>query len=145
MDDDKPEEIKKCRTLGFTVYSFEEIVDKGKGKKVEFIHCKPETLATLSYTSGTTGTPKGTMLSHKQLAAQLLTLDSVGLALNETDYYLSYLPLAHVFERVINLFCMYIGATVGFYSGSNMRVVEDAQKLKPTVFYICSTSDVKSV
>ena len=134
LDQDLPEEIEKSKKLGLNVYNFDEIIQKGKGQKVEFTNCKPETLATLSYTSGTTGTPKGTMLTHKQLAAQLFTLDNAGVNLNKTDMYLSYLPLAHVFERVINLFCMYIGATVGFYSGSNLRVVEDAQKLKPTVF-----------
>lgn len=48
--------------------------------------------------------------------------------------YLSYLPLAHAFERAINLFCMYIGATVAFYSGSPTRLTEDSQKCLPTVF-----------
>ena len=134
LDNDLPEEIEKSKKLGLNIFSFDDVIKKGRGQKVEFTNCKPETLATLSYTSGTTGTPKGTMLTHKQLAAQLITLDSAGMKLDASEYYLSYLPLAHVFERVINLFCMYIGATVGFYSGSNQRVVEDAKILKPTVF-----------
>ena len=134
LDNDLPDDIAKAKELGFKVYTFEEICEKGKQGGVEFTHCKPETLATLSYTSGTTGTPKGTMLTHGQLAAELTCLNNVGVVLGENEMYLSYLPLAHAFERVINLFCMYIGACVAFYSGSPLRIVEDAKTCNPTVF-----------
>ena len=133
FDDDIKEEIDKAKKY-FKVYTFNEIIEKGKTGKVEFTYCKPDTLATLSYTSGTTGTPKGTMLTHSQMASQLLGLKNVGFDLTENELYISFLPLAHAFERVINTYCMYLGATVAFYSGSPKRLMEDCQKCKPTVF-----------
>ena len=133
FDEDEKEQIEKAKKY-FKIYTYNEIKEKGKTEKVEFTHCKPDTLATLSYTSGTTGTPKGTMLTHSQMASQLLGLKNVGMQLNENDLYISFLPLAHAFERVINTYCMYLGATVAFYSGSPKRLMEDCQKCKPTVF-----------
>ena len=133
FDDDSKEDIEKGKKY-FNIYTFNEVIEKGKTGKVEFTHCKPETLATLSYTSGTTGTPKGTMLTHSQMASQLLGLKNVGFDLTENELYISFLPLAHAFERVINTYCMYLGATVAFYSGSPKRLMEDCQKCKPTVF-----------
>lgn len=134
VDNENTDSISKAKEKGYSIFTFNDILEKGKGQSMQFTHCKPETLATLSYTSGTTGTPKGTMLTHGQLAAEILTLESAGIGFTSKDKYLSYLPLAHVFERVINLFCLYVGATVGFYSGDPLKVVEDAQKLNTTVF-----------
>jgi len=127
------EEIEKAKKY-FNIYTFNEILEKGRTGKVEFTNCKPDTLAMLSYTSGTTGIPKGTMLTHSQMASQLLGLKNVGFDLTENELYISFLPLAHAFERVINTYCMYLGATVAFYSGSPKRLMEDCQKCKPTVF-----------
>ena len=134
FDNDNPQEIEKSKTLGFNVYTFNQVVEKGKGNHVEFTHCKPETLATLSYTSGTTGVPKGTMLTHSQIAAQVTGTQNIGIPITDKEVYLSFLPLAHVFERVINLFCMYFGALICFYSGSPRRLLEDSLMCKPTVF-----------
>ena len=134
FDDEKPEDIQKAKSLGFNVYTFNEVVEKGKGQHVEFTHCKPETLATLSYTSGTTGIPKGTMLTHSQVAAQITGTQNIGIPITDKERYLSFLPLAHAFERVINLFCMYFGAAVCFYSGSPKRLLDDCKVCQPTVF-----------
>lgn len=61
----------------------------------------PESLALLCYTSGTTGEPKGAMLTHRSILASVASATLVGLGEppdGQTDWYLSYLPLAHIFE-----------------------------------------------
>ena len=112
-----------------------DILNKGDtNEEFPLINCQPETLAVLSYTSGTTGLPKGTMLTHLQLISEIQTLSVLSVKLDYNEVYMSYLPLAHVFERVINLMCIYIGATIAFYSGNTSRLIEDAQLAKPTIF-----------
>lgn len=51
----------------------------------------------------------------------------------DTDVYISYLPLAHVFERMMMILCMAFRAQYGFYQGDVMKINEDLQKLQPTV------------
>jgi len=90
-----------------------------------------------SYTSGTTGDPKGVKLTHKML---LMSAASVNLrmgdnALNESDTYISYLPLAHSFEQALfTMACIY-GVRIGFFGGDVQKMVsDDIPVLKPTFF-----------
>ena len=74
---------------------------------------KPDDIYTFSYTSGTTGPPKGVMLSHKNMLSCMAAFNTHQDAqLNASDTYLSYLPLPHVMERTISLYAIYKGANV---------------------------------
>jgi long-chain acyl-CoA synthetase len=53
---------------------------------------------------------------------------------NESDTYLSYLPLAHVFDRLGCYAALSVGAGVGFFGGEILRILDDLQLLKPTIF-----------
>lgn len=92
----------------------------------------PGTLATVVYTSGTTGTPKGVMLSHRNL----LSVARAVLARNpgsEADVFLSYLPLAHIFERVVGCYVpLMLGAKVVF-ARSVETLREDLVSVRPTI------------
>jgi long-chain acyl-CoA synthetase len=95
---------------------------------------RPSDVATLCYTSGTTGTPKGAVLTHANLIA-----DSAGTSLllkdwSPGDRHISYLPLAHIYERCNLVMCVHLGASVGFYSGDVTQLLDDVQVLKPTLF-----------
>ncbi len=76
-----------------------------------------DTCYTFSYTSGTTGMPKGVMLSHRNFVANIESMTKFDGTFNlyETDTYISYLPLAHVMERLLMTSCMAYKVQYGFY------------------------------
>ena len=89
-----------------------------------------------SYTSGTTGDPKGVKLTHKMSL-------SLGYAINNkmddkplcrTDSYVSYLPAAHSFEQGLFGMSVAYGFKTGFYGGDVLKLTEDMGILKPTIF-----------
>jgi long-chain acyl-CoA synthetase len=93
----------------------------------------PNTIYAFSYTSGTTGQPKGAMLSHKNMVSTVYTSKSK-LVINEKTVYLSYLPMAHSFERVIINTIIALGGKIGLYQGNNLKLLDDIALLKPTIF-----------
>ncbi len=102
------------------------------GEPADLCVSDPEALATIVYTSGTTGRPKGVMLSHRNI----LWNAYVGLKAVEIfpdDYFLSFLPLSHTLERTIGYYLpMMAGARVA-YARSIPHLAEDLQTIHPTV------------
>jgi long-chain acyl-CoA synthetase len=86
---------------------FENAIKEGRENKeeVKFDNVTGDTLYTFSYTSGTTGMPKGVMLSHRNFVCNIgaMTKFDPNFYINDRDVYLSYLPLAHVIERCLLL------------------------------------------
>uniref|UniRef100_A0A0E0BF94 Long-chain-fatty-acid--CoA ligase n=1 Tax=Oryza glumipatula TaxID=40148 RepID=A0A0E0BF94_9ORYZ len=99
----------------------------GKMSSRPFRPPKPEDVATICYTSGTTGTPKGVVLSHRNLIANVAGSSVV-------IKYISYLPLAHIYERVNQIALLHYGVAIGFYQGDNLKLMDDLAALRPTVF-----------
>jgi long-chain acyl-CoA synthetase len=89
-------------------------------------------MATLIYTSGTTGNPKGVMLSHKNIVNNIWGISQIyHFGLEDTA--LSFLPISHVFERVINYYFQSKGVSI--YYAENMGTISDNLKeVKPTIF-----------
>ena len=89
-------------------------------------------LASILYTSGTTGTPKGVMLTHQNIVSNIKAI----MTLVPIDYRkeaLSFLPLSHIFERMVTYLYMAAGASV-WYSQTVEEIFEDLQKVRPHVF-----------
>ena len=133
-EDDIPtcDELKK---LGFNIFTFDEITKIGddQGRDVEFHTPGPDTISTINYTSGTTGNPKGAKVPHNSIILNTDVIEMLGLYLKEeTDIYLSFLPLAHIMETLIMAVLVSRGIRIGFYNGDAKRLLEDAQILKPT-------------
>ncbi|KAH6905799.1 long-chain acyl-CoA synthetase [Coprinopsis sp. MPI-PUGE-AT-0042] len=97
------------------------------------IPATPDTIASICYTSGTTNTPKGVLLAHKTLALAVHA-GFYGRDLPESAILLSYMPLAHIYERMSELCTIVTGGRIGYFSGDPLRLLEDAQILKPHIF-----------
>ncbi|KAJ3237601.1 Long-chain-fatty-acid--CoA ligase 5 [Chytriomyces hyalinus] len=119
---------------GVSVYSFAEVEALGAKARLPFVVPKPDDVCCISYTSGTTGEPKGAMLTHKNLVSMLQSSLDHGIDYNENDVYISYLPMAHVYEKVAFTALTGMGAAVGFYRGDVGLLIEDIATLRPTVF-----------
>ena len=92
----------------------------------------PTDLATIIYTSGTTGTPKGVMLSHENVVSNVLS-SSTRLPLTIGDASaLSFLPICHIFERVILYIYMYNSVSV-YFAESIELIADNLREIKPNV------------
>lgn len=98
---------------------------------------KGNDVCMICYTSGTTASPKGAVVSHRNMISLgtciISYIDTLGGFTNE-DAHLSYLPMAHVFEHFCQTAAYYYGARVGFSQGITAKVVDDIQHLHPTFF-----------
>lgn len=120
--------------------NWKEILDLGEKnrdeKKEELEKIKasvqPADLVTLIYTSGTTGFPKGVMLSHNNLVTNFIATSNVH-ALDHTRRVLSFLPLSHVYERMVNYHFQYKGMSI-YYAENMGTIVQDLNEVKPHIF-----------
>ena len=89
------------------------------------------TLASLIYTSGTTGEPKGVMLSHRNFISQIEALRPL-YPIYPTDEVISFLPLSHVYARIMDYLFLYCGCQITYVSPPE-KVVEYIAEVKPTI------------
>src|SRR5215469_10387455 len=94
----------------------------------------PDDPAALLYTSGTTGNPKGVLLTHRNIAYELAAADSLGLV-NHGVRWVSYLPLAHIAERMFSIYLpIFTGGHVHFCPDTP-QLVRVVGKVRPTAFF----------
>ncbi|XP_067935450.1 long-chain-fatty-acid--CoA ligase 1-like isoform X2 [Watersipora subatra] len=139
MESVSPNTVQAVRSQGWSIISFSEMEADGANNPVGLAICKGDDLALVCYTSGTTGKPKGAMIEHNAfyrtamiaLKAVFLPIDNL---LGDDETYLSYLPLAHLYEQMMMVEMMLFGAKIGFFSGDVTQLLSDLQHLKPTYF-----------
>ncbi|EAS66934.1 fatty acyl-CoA synthetase [Dictyostelium discoideum AX4] len=124
-----------AKELGVTLYTYDEIMKKGKEANGKHKHTPPtpDTLSTIMYTSGTTGPPKGVMITHKNLTSVVCAVSDF-IKVYDTDVHYSYLPYAHVLERVVILAAFHFGAAIGIFSGDISNILVEVKLLSPTLF-----------
>lgn len=132
------EQREEVENFGLSIYSWNEFLQLGDGKQFDLPVKKKSDVCTIMYTSGTTGDPKGVMISNESIIALLAgvkrLLECVNEKLSDKDVYISYLPLAHIFDRVIEELFILHGASIGFWRGDVKLLIEDIGELKPTIF-----------
>ena len=136
---DSEKELENLRNAGFVAYSFTKdfMKENNEIKDSDLEISNPDTIMTICYTSGTTGNPKGVMLSQRNLISVLETVirDS-SVPLDEFGTHISFLPLAHIFERMVISGFMGVAAKIGFVSGSiKTTLMEDMNLLGPTLLF----------
>ncbi len=102
------------------------------GTAAGVIEGRGEDLATFIYTSGTTGPPKGVMLSHRNLVANCES-NLAALALDENDLTLSFLPVAHSFERTAGHYTVMMGGGAIAYAEGLTQIAQNLLEVNPTV------------
>lgn len=128
LSDEDPPTALWDQPEALPVYSYDEVMAKGKNHSLEPASLKPDMLATLLYTSGTTGQPKGVKLTHGNLLHQIKNLVSI-IQPQVGDRILEILPTWHSFGRTGKYFFLSQGATV--VSTSIRHVKRDFQKYQP--------------
>ena len=93
---------------------------------------KPEELATIIYTSGTTGRPKGVMLSHNNIVSNVLDSASRIPFEKGNSRALSFLPICHIFERIILYMYQHCGVSV-YFGESIEKISDNIKEVKPNV------------
>ncbi|KAH9656439.1 AMP-binding enzyme family protein expressed [Citrus sinensis] len=128
---------KEAEELGVSCFSWEEFLQLGT-LDCELPLKKKTDISTIMYTSGTTGEPKGVVLTNQAVVAEVLSVDQMfvvtGKVCSEEDTYFSFLPLAHIYDQIIETHCIHKGCSIGFWRGDVRYLMEDIQELKPTMF-----------
>jgi len=127
-----PDDVKTLAEHNIKLLGLSDIRKLGQEHKIEPSLPKSDDLCYIMYTSGTTGNPKGVMLSHGNIVSGIASVP-IYVQINMKDIHISYLPLAHIFETVIQSVMFAYGAKVGFYQGNIKMLTHDFISLQPTI------------
>uniref|UniRef100_A0A8C2ZZK7 Long-chain-fatty-acid--CoA ligase n=1 Tax=Cyclopterus lumpus TaxID=8103 RepID=A0A8C2ZZK7_CYCLU len=135
MDDFDADLVERGESCGVHVQAIQEV--EVRRTTFKSVPPAPDDLSIVCFTSGTTGNPKGVMLSHGNVVADfsgfLKVTDKV-IFPNKDDCLISFLPLAHMFERLIESVVYCHGGRIGFYQGDIRLLPDDMKALRPTIF-----------
>uniref|UniRef100_A0AC35U0Q6 AMP-binding domain-containing protein n=1 Tax=Rhabditophanes sp. KR3021 TaxID=114890 RepID=A0AC35U0Q6_9BILA len=128
-DQKKKETIKHLeKTFERCIY-FDDFVTMGQKASMKCnTKVKPDDIAMIMYTSGTTGNPKGVILSHRNIIAALAGQSAV-IEVNPSDVYIAYLPSAHILEVCVEIVVLSAGVRVGYSNAGTL--FDRAPKIKP--------------
>jgi long-chain acyl-CoA synthetase len=119
--------------MGVEIHYIKDVEALGEKQPLPYNPPTPEDIVTINYTSGTTGNPKGVVLTHRNsVAATAASLVITGSSPN--DIVCSFLPLAHIYQRLGEHGALAAGAAIGYFHGNIAELVDDLKTLRPTSF-----------
>lgn len=119
--------------VGVKIISLEKVEAMGAISRLPVVAPQPTDIVTINYTSGTTGNPKGVELSHiNAVAATAASLIACSQA--DDPCLISYLPLAHIYQRVGESTGFASASRIGYFHGNILELVDDLKLLRPTGF-----------
>ncbi|XP_073986590.1 acyl-CoA synthetase long-chain isoform X2 [Rhodnius prolixus] len=125
------DQLKKTDTTGFKegveIIPFKEILRSGQNVDVESEPPKKNDIAIIMYTSGSTGVPKGVLLTHANMMSTLGAF-SDAVVISRDDVFLGFLPLAHVFELLAESVCLLNGVSIGY--STPLTLIDSSSKIK---------------
>eukprot|EP00915_Cephaloidophora_sp_WS-2016_P003762 GHVH01005046.1.p1 GENE.GHVH01005046.1~~GHVH01005046.1.p1 ORF type:complete len:677 (+),score=89.98 GHVH01005046.1:111-2141(+) len=134
------EQEAEAAEAGVNVYRWEDVISAESTGECD-APTNPDAINTLCFTSGTTGMPKGVIVTHRNVVACSYSTSIHGplssgemLGIDHNDVHISYLPLAHVFERLVCSVVVSVAGHIGCYSGNMLKLMDDVAALNPTVF-----------
>lgn len=119
---------------GIRILTLDQLKAEGAKNIRPWVTPKPESVYCVCYTSGTTGVPKGAVLTHRNMVSCTRHAELQLGEVNDEDLYLSYLPMAHVLERVIVNFVLSQKGRLALFSGDVLKLREDLRVFRPTFF-----------
>ncbi|XP_031489091.1 long chain acyl-CoA synthetase 9, chloroplastic [Nymphaea colorata] len=128
-DEGFPDEVSSVeRGTGWTLASFSDVERLGRKSPVDADLPVSADIAVIMYTSGSTGLPKGVMMTHGNIVSTVSAVMSIIPGLGSKDSYLAYLPLAHILEMAAEVFICAVGAAIGY--GSPLTLTDTSNKIK---------------
>ena len=125
---------EEARAAGLSIFHFHDLLDAGRQSTSSLIPATRSTVASICFTSGTTGNPKGVIITHGNLLGCVAGIvKTKWYSASAEDRYLSYLPLAHMWERLMVQVNITRGVSIGFYNGNVFKLKEDLAALKPSL------------
>jgi long-chain acyl-CoA synthetase len=114
--------------------SLSQTLDPERDFRTNSLACRPEDTATILYTSGTTGQPKGTILTHANIVSNVKASANL-FPFTRNDCAISLLPLCHIFERMLEYFVFSRGVTIA-YAESIEKLPQNLLEARPTVMAV---------
>ncbi|KAK0122307.1 hypothetical protein ONS95_010552 [Cadophora gregata] len=118
---------------GISIHYIKDVEALGAASGLPMKPPRPDDIITINYTSGTTGNPKGVVLTHANATAAT-AIARVTSDTQNWDVLISYLPLAHIYQRVAEHGALSAGCAIGYFRGDILGLVDDMKILRPTGF-----------
>ncbi|XP_041442113.1 long-chain-fatty-acid--CoA ligase 6 isoform X1 [Xenopus laevis] len=137
MDPVDTQLLERGRRCAVKIQTMQQLEEIGKRNLRPPLPPTPEDLSIVCFTSGTTGNPKGAMLTHGNVVADFsgfLKVTEKVIFPTQDDVLISFLPLAHMFERIIQSVVYCHGGRIGFFQGDIRLLSDDMKTLRPTIF-----------
>jgi len=130
----KDEDMARAKELGITFMGMSEFLKAGHSAgPCQKADVSPKDIAFLMYTSGTTGNPKGVLLKNEGFCQAVLGAADEMFKMASTDRHMSFLPLAHIFEILIETGFIACGGSIAYYQGNVKKLTEDWLAVRPTI------------